>query len=276
MRNTAARPGGRKRPCGQRAHSRAIRAAARWLTREQNADGGFSFSRRGGASDVDDTGAALQALASARSAPAKLRVRALAYLHRSQNLDGGFGQLTGSRSNAQSTAWAIQGLVALGRNPGRFRTHGGHAALVYLVSLQQADGSFRYSRTSVQTPVWVTAQAITAARRKPFPLEPPKRANHSRAPRRRKAAVRAAGPATKAPVGEGRHDHRSRRALIAAKLGGPPAHAGRTVEGTASRNPGGEPISALGWTAIGAGTFALAAALLTIRRVVRKRAEQRI
>jgi hypothetical protein len=28
----------------------------------------------------------------------------------------------------------------------------------------------RYSRTSRQTPVWVTAQALTALRRTPFPI----------------------------------------------------------------------------------------------------------
>jgi hypothetical protein len=36
--------------------------------------------------------------------------------------------------------------------------------------LQRADGHIAYSSTSDQTPVWVTAQALTALRRKPFPL----------------------------------------------------------------------------------------------------------
>src|SRR5207247_1535985 len=31
---------------------------------------------------------------------------------------------------------------------------------------------FRYSRASAQTPVWVTAQALAAVRRKPLPLHP--------------------------------------------------------------------------------------------------------
>ena len=33
-------------------------------------------------------------------------------------------------------------------------------------------GKVRYSRTSAQTPVWVTAQALAALARKPFPLAP--------------------------------------------------------------------------------------------------------
>ena len=45
--------------------SRAIHQAAGWIERQQNSDGGFSFGDRGSPSDVDDTGAALQALADA-------------------------------------------------------------------------------------------------------------------------------------------------------------------------------------------------------------------
>jgi hypothetical protein len=37
----------------------------------------------------------------------------------------------------------------------------------------------RYSRTSKQTPVWVTGQALTALERKTFPLAPVARAAHA-------------------------------------------------------------------------------------------------
>ena len=100
--------------------------------------------------------------------------RAVAYLRSAQNPDGGFGQSEGSRSNAQSTAWAVQGLVAAGRAPTSFRREG-HSPLTYLTTLQQPDGSFRYSRSSTQTPVWVTAQVIAALQRKAFPVEEPQR-----------------------------------------------------------------------------------------------------
>ena len=97
----------------------AIREAAGWIERQQNADGGFSFGEHGSASDVDDTAAALQALADAGARDARVVGAATDYLIRAQNLDGGFPQQPGGESNAQSTAWAVQGLIAAGRNPGR-------------------------------------------------------------------------------------------------------------------------------------------------------------
>jgi hypothetical protein len=53
-------------------------------------------------------------------------------------------------------------------------------------------GAVRYSRTSGQTPVWVTAQALAALARKPFPLAP--------VPRAKRAAPPAAPPPEAAPA----------------------------------------------------------------------------
>ena len=44
--------------------------------------------------------------------------------------------------------------------------------MAYLRSLVGSDGAIRYSRTSTQTPVWVTAQAVAALARKALPLKP--------------------------------------------------------------------------------------------------------
>ena len=76
----------------------------------------------------------------------------------------------GGESNAQSTAWAVQGLAARGRNRRRDRRSGGRSPLGYLQSLVAPNGSVRYSRTSAQTPVWVTAEALAALAREPFPI----------------------------------------------------------------------------------------------------------
>jgi energy-coupling factor transport system substrate-specific component len=148
----------------------AIREAAGWIERQQNADGGFGFGGRGSASDVDDTGAAIQALAAAGARDRRALGAAIGYLTRSQNLDGGFPQRYGGESNAQSTAWAVQGLIAGGRAPAAVRRRGSRSPIGYLQSLQAPDGSIRYSRTSAQTPVWVTAQALIALAGRAFPV----------------------------------------------------------------------------------------------------------
>jgi prenyltransferase beta subunit len=148
----------------------AIRQAAGWIERQQNSDGGFGFGGRGSSSDVDDTGAALQALADAGARNGRSLGAAADYLIRSQNLDGGFPQQYGSESNAQSTAWAVQGLIAAGRNPNTVRRRGSRSPTGYLESLRAPGGSIRYSRTGAQTPVWVTAQALIALAGKTFPV----------------------------------------------------------------------------------------------------------
>jgi prenyltransferase/squalene oxidase-like repeat protein len=164
------------RAAGLPASSRQVRAATRWLAAQQEPDGGYGFGARpaGGAaaSDVDDTGAAIQALVAAgvRGRPV---TRAKGYLLGAQNLDGGFPQQPGEGSNAQSTAWAVQGLDAAATNVSRVRHGGSVSPLAYLEGLMGASGSVRYSRTSSQTPVWVTAQALAALAGKPLPVAPP-------------------------------------------------------------------------------------------------------
>jgi energy-coupling factor transport system substrate-specific component len=160
------------RAAGHSARFEPIRAAARWIERQQNADGGFSFGGHGGASDVDDTGAAVQALAAAGARNRRIVNRAARYLLRSQNLDGGFPQRRGGGSNAQSTAWAAQGLIAAKRRLNAVRRRHSRSPLGYLDSLIAPNGSIRYSRTSAQTPVWVTSQALVALAGKVFPIRP--------------------------------------------------------------------------------------------------------
>jgi energy-coupling factor transport system substrate-specific component len=184
----ALRAGGRSRS------SRVIRHAAGWLAGQANDDGGFNFSGRGGPSGIDDTGAAVQALAAAGRRRAAGTGRAARWMAAQQNDDGGFPLQPGGPSNAQSTAFAIQGLLAAGRNPAKVHHAGSRDPLAYLRSLTSGSGEVRYSRTSRQTPVWVTGQAVMALARKPLPLKPVKR----RA--RRSAAPAPAPTATPAPA----------------------------------------------------------------------------
>lgn len=146
-----------------------VQAAARWLRAQQNSDGGFGYATRGSATDIDDTGAVLQALAAARKLTRSTRARALRFLRRQQNRDGGFPASPGGDSNAQSTAFAVQGLIAAHIRVSSLRRHH-HSPTAYLRSLIRPNGSVRYSRTSNQTPVWVTGQALLALAGKSLPL----------------------------------------------------------------------------------------------------------
>ena len=89
--------------------------------------------------------------------------RGVAFLRRHQNADGGFELTLGRGSDTQSTAWAIQALLAAGRAPGT-------PAFRYLARMRRPDGSYRYNARYVTTPLWVTAQVLPALARRPFPL----------------------------------------------------------------------------------------------------------
>jgi energy-coupling factor transport system substrate-specific component len=158
------------RAVGHSASFSPIREAAGWVERQQNGDGGFGFGARGSGSDVDDTAAALQALADAGARNRRVLGLATGFLTRAQNLDGGYPQRPGGESNAQSTAWAVQGLLATGRDPGSVHRRGSRSPIGYLESLLAPGGSVRYSRISAQTPVWVTSQALIALAHGTFPV----------------------------------------------------------------------------------------------------------
>jgi energy-coupling factor transport system substrate-specific component len=160
------------RAAGDPANDPVVRAAGHWLAAQQNRDGGFGFAGKGASEDVDDTAAASQALVDAGGLGSSTVSRAVVFLRHAQNPDGGYPQQKGGASNAQSTAWAAQGLVAAGQNPRAVKRAGSRSPLAYLESLIAPDGSVRYSRTSVQTPVWVTAQALVALAGKSFPVAP--------------------------------------------------------------------------------------------------------
>ena len=144
------------RPAGQK--------TKRWLSARQRPSGGWPWYA-GGQADSNDTAAAIEALVAAGVDDDSRRInRAVRFLRRLQNRDGGFELRPGRGSDTQSTAWAIQAVIAADRLPGR-------RAFGYLRRMQRPNGSFRYSRQYVTTPVWVTSQALAALARKPFPLK---------------------------------------------------------------------------------------------------------
>ena len=137
-----------------------------WMKRAQAGSGGWGYGA-GVDPDADSTGAAVQALESVGAASRAVD-RGIAWLRRTQSRQGGWG-LPGGSPNSQSTAWAVQGLVAAGRAPGRI-LRASRSPLDFLAARQARDGHYRYSASSDQTPVWVTAQAIAAVAGQPFPI----------------------------------------------------------------------------------------------------------
>jgi energy-coupling factor transport system substrate-specific component len=179
---------------GRSPRSRPVRRAVRWISRQANADGGFNCCGRGGQSGIDDTGAALQALGAAKRKRSRAARRGARFIARNQASDGGFALVPGGPSNAQSTAWAVQGLLAVGRDPAKVRRDGSRDPMSYLRSLTAKSGEVRYSRSSTQTPVWVTAQVVMALSREPLPLERVPRAGGAAAAAPAPAAAAAATP----------------------------------------------------------------------------------
>jgi uncharacterized membrane protein len=147
--------------------SNGVSRGGAWLRGAQNGDGGWGFGPSQ-SSDPDSTGAAMQGVAATGAGGLD---SAIAYLRRTQRREGGWGLNETGVTNSQSTAWAVQGLVAARVDPGQVKRRG-RSGLEYLAARQRGDGSYAYSASSTQTPVWVTSQAMLAASREALPVEP--------------------------------------------------------------------------------------------------------
>jgi Prenyltransferase and squalene oxidase repeat len=136
-----------------------------WLAKAQARDGGWGDTS-GAPSTADVTAAVLQAIPDTEAAQ-----HGLGYLRKHQRPSGGFALGGNGAVNSQSTAWAVQGLLAVGADPGVAKD-GNKSAREYLAARQAGDGHYRYSASSDQTPVFVTAQAIPAMAGEAFPVKP--------------------------------------------------------------------------------------------------------
>jgi energy-coupling factor transport system substrate-specific component len=213
------------------------RRTVAWLVRQQDRDGGFNFATAGGSSDVDDTGAVLEALAGPDSPAAPMRRRAVRFVLAQQNRDGGFPSQPGGESNSQSTAWAVQGLLAAGIDPSSAHQGGAVSPLRYLSSLIGPDGHVQYARGVDQTPVWVTAEAVMALARKPLPLLPapaPSGPIHGVA-RRGPRAPHAAAPSASHPAAGPAHPAAAGAAHPAAPVSPAAAPSVHTASGSGTR-----------------------------------------
>ena len=150
--------------------------------------GGWGFD---GAADADTTAIAVQAmLASGVAKTDPVLVAALGYLKASQGNDGGWG-FDPDESNTSSTAFAVQALLALGENPeSATYTKSGVTPVAYLVSQQNADGSFKGF-----DPGYATNQVLPALAGRTFCNAP-----ETPTTRVRPAVTPTAAPATATPA----------------------------------------------------------------------------
>lgn len=264
-----------------------------WLAKVQNGDGGWG-DVPGSPSTADGTGAAMQAIPDTDAAR-----QGLGYLRKAQRPSGGFPLGGNGAVNSQSTAWAVQGMLAVGTAPDSVR-EGGKSALDYLADRQDSDGHYRYSPTSDQTPVWVSGQVLTAVAGESFPV--PRVARDSTPEPSSAGAEAGTGAiAPAAPLSDGGAPAPSPKSAGGLGSGGvpparggggaptappgagagavPPLPPGTEPEGEsepapaqsaappfeASDNPGPEPLAPVG-IGLGAGGIALGSVLLLGRR----------
>jgi len=168
-----------------------------WLAKVQNADGGWG-DVPGSPSTADGTGAVMQAMPATSAAE-----HGLGYLRKAQRPSGGFPLGGSGGVNSQSTAWAVQGMLAVGADPASVR-EGGKSPLDYIAARQDADGHYRYSASSDQTPVWVTGQVLTAVAGEPFPVPPvPRESTPATAPQSALPGPNSGSAVPVAPTGTG-------------------------------------------------------------------------
>jgi len=168
-----------------------IDQSASWLARVQNDDGGWG-DVPGSPSTADGTAAVVEA------SPESLAAQhGLGYLRKAQRPSGGFPLGGNGAVNSQSTAWAVQAMIAMGKDPASI-TEGGKSGLDYLAERQAADGHYRRSASSDETPVWVTAEVVPAVAGDAFPVTPVARPPAPAPPPRNGGGSTATVP----PVGE--------------------------------------------------------------------------
>ena len=142
----------------------------------------------GSPSDADWTGAVLQAIAPARSVRRAVSLPARAPARRRRLPLGGSGAV-----NSQSTAWAVQGMLAAGVDPAVGPRGRPRAPSTTSPRARPATATTATRASSDQTPVWVTAQVLVAARRQGLPdrrqsaRRPSRRSRQPSGNRRRRA-----------------------------------------------------------------------------------------
>ncbi len=149
--------------------------STQWLKDQQLPGGGWGWA--GDPADTDTTALAMQALVAAgEPLTATAIVSALDYLRGIQGEDAGFcyAPIWGTDSNADSTASAIQALIAAGQDLNDW-AKGGRTPMETLQHFQKADGPFVYQWGGWGGPVdnaITTYHAVPALLGRTFPIQP--------------------------------------------------------------------------------------------------------
>jgi Squalene-hopene cyclase C-terminal domain/Prenyltransferase and squalene oxidase repeat len=182
-------------PVHEPAAEHAVQIAAEWVEEEQDCDYGWPATapRIAGKcatpghesagepeSEVDMTGAAIEALNAAGHHNTITQANAFKYLKDAQRHNGGFPEEPGDpepEPNVASTAWVVQAMWSAGINPETWCTHSVGLAseepLGYLASMQQEGGHIRYEDSLEENGVWMTAYVTPAFAGDPLPIPAP-------------------------------------------------------------------------------------------------------
>jgi hypothetical protein len=229
-------------PVHEGAAEEAVAAAREWVVSAQLEDGGWYYAGKSPKSEVDMTGAAIEALVVAgppSEEPALGEYRAalaagLGYLKEAQLPDGGFPALPSgeTESNVASTAWAVQAIWAVGQDPEAW-TAGpeGREPLDYLESMQQPDGHIRWRASTDMNGIWMTAYVTPAFAGRALPI--PVAARGSAAAQRGEAAA-----CLKTGDEEGTAPHPQEGVIAGGGGHGAPSFS-RPKAGSEGRTPGG-------------------------------------
>jgi hypothetical protein len=152
----------------------ALEESIAYLVELAQPEGGWEWSS-GWGRDTNSTALALQALSAAGLPVTHTAITSgLEFLRSGQNEDGGFpyepGGAWGSDSDANSTAYVIQGLLAAGEDPaGPAWRPAGNSPYDFLLSVQLPDGALPW-QAGQEANASATQQAIPALLGRSFPL----------------------------------------------------------------------------------------------------------
>ncbi len=147
---------------------------------------------RAATSEVDMTGAAIQALRAAAAAGTRRRRKPDSNTCTASRTPTAASPSSAGEpeSNVASTAWAVQGIWAAGQNPETW-VRGGNEPLSYMASLQQSDGHIRWKQSQDLNGVWMTAYVAPAFAGQAWPIPSTPCAKASRRPRSDRARGKA-------------------------------------------------------------------------------------